>query len=602
MIFQLQKLKSRLSRGLYRLYYEEVAAAGIASLSPENRCLEYFDRLNILHDQWGIHEHTKETELLVILEEIRHMRIFGHCLARNPSFLGSKFSSEPAKKSVYLLDNIKHFWALLRAPPSPCEIVHKRIFPYLTGNLPIYHRWTGEVFPDIPIVSEYNSSQENGNYLAVDVNKLLDDSVPQQHLCLVQELHSKVSGKGIVITTNVKYAPSTVALIRVLRALGNTYPIEIVHTGLSKRRFSEILKAARALKSELGLPTSQELENSDFPPQELWFIDVSRSISSNTRQLHLGYGMKLMALLFSTFEEVVLMDSDAVPMVPMDVFFGMLQYRETGTVFFQDRSDLRFNPDEYLDFFAALMPNDTDTRLFGIPGATQHTFGNRYMKQKFYYFMEAGVVVINKKQHISGVLMAATLGYWKDAIHEMLWGDKELYWLGLLLAGDENYKFNLLHAAAVGEILELKLHFFPKLGATEVCSTHPGQISDNDGHTLLWINSGFEVCKSTKTLSWDSAQPRYKGLTRIQLRQRYKLPLKIEAALIPPLVTKDYEVPNSPPRGWKQTQFCHSYLWCAYDVVADRTDDADRGIVVQYSEEEMLFYDFLGEIWVSMRK
>ena len=47
--------------------------------------------------------------------------------------------------------------------------------------------------------------------------------------------------------------------------------------------------------------------------------------------------------------------------------------------------------------------------------------------------------------------MMFPLALWSEPVQSSIWGDKEMYWLGLSMAGDENYEFNKYAAASVGE-------------------------------------------------------------------------------------------------------------------------------------------------------
>lgn len=635
-----------------------------ATYEKQYKCQLYFTELFKKQPHWQvlIFGGAKDpNDVAAMNDELRHLRVYGKCFMEEEANGASKLKFDKrdntdqdkdqrkeGHKTFYLLDNLRHLRAAIvgkikdqstgssKTKKFTCTELQSKVFPYLTGRIPTYIRWDGERHNEIPNISEIMQSNKFKDQ-QFDLQSLDFENdfrhIPKKsafNLCLVSHLKTQLNGKGIVITTNGKYAPHVISLIKVLRLLGNELPIQIMYSTLSKKRMTQLVQVARKSAEELNMPTEgeelfdrltdeQKLKLAKFPKQELWFVNMRDTLSGEYEKAMSGFGNKLSALLFATFEDVILMDADAVPLVPIESFFQQTQYQQSQTLFFQDRTDLRYNKDQYVEFFKMLLPNQLDHKLFNIPASTQHTLGNRFLGQKYYYFMEAGLVAINKKQHYVGMLTTFQLGLWRSATSDMLWGDKELYWLGLSISGDENYQFNSKGAVSVGQISGDKERVVPQssdgndnsIKSTELCSTHPGQVSDNDNHTLLWINSGFQTCKDLRTMSWDNSQPRYKSWKRIQLREYYKAPLRIEAALEPPMTMREYNVDNEnePHRGWKQTQFCTSYMWCAYDVVNagidgngtsdDAVDGVLKGQLVKYSEEEIRWFDFLGAAWIA---
>jgi hypothetical protein len=57
--------------------------------------------------------------------------------------------------------------------------------------------------------------------------------------------------------------------------------------------------------------------------------------------IHNGWQLKAYALLHSSFEEVLMLDADQVPVVDPAAVFDWPQYREAGAVFWPDIVDLR---------------------------------------------------------------------------------------------------------------------------------------------------------------------------------------------------------------------------------------------------------------------
>ena len=73
----------------------------------------------------------------------------------------------------------------------------------------------------------------------------------------------------------------------------------------------------------------------------------------------------------------------------------------------------------------------------------------------------------------------------------------------------------------------------------EICSPHPGHVSGDDNHSLLWINSGFRFCHQADEVNFEKEakkKTRLKHLhTADQFRTFYYNPLRITHAVVPPL-------------------------------------------------------------------
>lgn len=585
---------------------------GFQQMPDEQKCRVYFQELYRVNPDWSVGTFDDAlSNADAINEQLRHIRVYGKCYgSKGKSWIdtkGKKVEKAVGQRHVYLFENLRHLKNKIVSVVSPkpeelnCPDLQRKVLPYFTGRIPMYVRWDGERFSDPNQL--VNTDQEYQKFDSSHFAHRAGDS--KFTLCMATYMLDASKGKGIVITTDTAMAHQVVALIKVLRVLGNELPIQIVYTSITARRIKQILEVSRKSKQDLQIPQHLFDDLSDdtkrrfdkFPKQKVWLVNIKDCLDvSKYPDVYKGYANKLNAVMFSTFEDIILMDADAVPYVPMELFFNLSHYKNTQTMFFQDRTDTKLNPEQFVDFFKRLMPSELDRKLFGFSPASQKTLGNRYLGSRYYYYMEAGLVAINKRTHYTGFLTAFQLNLWSKITTEMLWGDKELYWLGLAIAGDDNYSFNSKAAVSVGEISSNSQKLYPESTAREVCSTHPGQVSDSDHRTLLWINSGVKTCKNWKALSWDQSQPRYQGMKRADLRAYYASPIRIVAAIEPPQ-TPPVEIPEffdqseltQPISGWKQTQFCDSYLWCAYDTV-----NWSRGLVVEYGPQEVAWFEYIG--------
>lgn len=215
--------------------------------------------------------------------------------------------------------------------------------------------------------------------------------------------------------------------------------------------------------------------------------------------------------------------------------------------------------------------------------------------------MESGIVVLNKRKHLSGILAAIQLQFWKP-ISKYTHGDKELFWLGQLLAGDENFEFNENHAGAIGEIRKNDYNL-----ADSIVGIQPAHVANNE-RQLLWVNSGLEVCKRH---TWKEdfekiEQYKKKFKSEEELKTYYTDSISLRSVIIPPSALKQY--PNEarePERGWDQRKEfgCDEYYWGAYSRVGPESEDPETiGKVIIFNEEEVEKYNKLLKIWVKSKK
>lgn len=520
----------------------------------------------------------------------------------------------------------------------------------------MFRKWTKKVLfylDDIyPTITEETIVEDQEKLVSVPIN-LFENN--EDIANIVDYIQKTSKGKGIVISATSLHYKDVVRLIITLRALNNRYPIQIVHRGdlnMNSRKnivlaatldYADILSTKKKKKQVDVAIKSLLLENakkfgSKFEKQTIHFVNVKKVLEKNHRYLISGYYNKLMAVLFSSFEEVMLLDSDVVPLVSMDTFFKSEQYSKNHALFFKDRTLLDSNDFIETNFFAKLFPReDTVDSLFDIDSVTNFTLKNNYLSG-YRHFQEAGVIVIDKVKHLSGVLMLLSLSIWEEPVRGAIWGDKELYWLGLSVAGDEKYEFNLFSAASIGQYSDPTLSHYPQSSGKELCSSHPGHIDDKG--RLMWINSGFKYCKKNNFYG-DNTEFPLSELGKDVLSSLYEEPLQIKNAVIPPdpLPLRDliecrfdtekcaYEgrtsyikfdvdeysakenvnqVFNSNPhKGWIKSSICSGYQYCAYEFFDEITKDTKengmtykQGKIFDFSDVTPK-YEYLGNVWIN---
>ncbi|CCH45993.1 Alpha-1,3-mannosyltransferase MNN1 [Wickerhamomyces ciferrii] len=530
---------------------------------------------------------TKDTERKLV-DASTHLRVYGACYLDQYGTLNT-LKSDPKIE-------------------QQCLDIEMRMFPWFSRRMPKYTRWDGTVKYSMPIMSEYTDQKYEYNPIVSN--------------CFMKSLRSQLNGKGITISAKDSHFGQLSGLLPLLRALGNKLPMEIVHKGdMSEKVQNKLIEIARMDTPDLTKVENlnhilqlRNITNFDeknktqmdilFPKQELWFVNVQNAISGSYQGKFNNYANKLLAYFFNSFQDCILMDTDTIPLVELEAkILGSNAYKDHGAYFFKDRELYQQGAVSDRKFFSKLMPSKIDTAFFGIPKTTDFTMKNRFIGGGFWHYMESGIVAIDKVKHFTGVLTTLQLQIWAPAASKV-WGDKELFWLGLSISGDENYYMNKLASGSVGQLTPKSQRLFEgkELIGRELCSTHPAHVSSEDNSTLLWFNSGFQFCKK-ETARQDMQKGYFKKIPSIttveELDFHYKNFIKIDAVIVPKHA-EYYENRNNGenPRGWGLMNECGGYMFCAYDKIAGKDDKETNGLLVEFDEEQRKIYDFYGSVWI----
>jgi alpha 1,3-mannosyltransferase len=546
-------------------------------------------------------EERMKTSEQAAIDAVTHLRVYDQCFLRDqvPGGIASIFGGSHKGSSSNL-----------------CYELEKKLFPWLSRELPIFKRWDGTVRTGIPTMSKFVDADDD-DIPTNDSDAPFFVEINPKDGCFMDSWRSNLNGKGIVLSVTDWVEQDAIALIRVLRALNNKLPIQMVHKGdLSEEVQQRIVEVARSEEFQVPLFLYGKIRDEvpkEFPKQEVWFVDVKECISEKYRRFRSQLSDKLVAYLFNSFDDTLLMDTGSVPLVKPSYFFNMRPYERTSTIFFKDRFTSVKGSKSDSDFFAKLMPTAIDTAMFGIPKVSSFTLDqNRYMKNQYQHVMDAGVIGIKRSSHFIGIVLSVQMNYWVATASRTL-GEYEFFWLGQSISGNENYEFNKHNAVAVGELTPLSKRPQNTIGH-ELCSTNVGHLSGDDDHTLLWINSGMRNCKVHE--SWEGEISRLRNEKQFrkakELQDSYKQPVKINAALLPPdgdrLVINDKD---EPAKGWvngpssnyywvkAHSPLCHNGLQCAYDVIGGSMDPLDHGMYVKYDNVREDIYAYLGKLWLN---
>lgn len=503
---------------------------------------------------------------------ITHTKIFNRC------FLSTK--TEKYQNNIFVKNQQKALKQMklkidyLNAPTvklyQNCRILEQQIYPWLTQKFPSFYQVLTGKYKEFT----YTSDSE----------------------CFLNAFHNQLSGKGIVITLSNDHISLFIRLLHLLKALGNELPIELIHKNdLTQESLDNIVNAVADTR------------------QDVWLVDMLPAVTEDFQDKFEGYGNKVVASLLNSFEEMMLIDADTVLLKSPEFFFNMKKYVKSGTLFFKDRTTPEFRNDHDLKFFDKLFNSQVDEIAFNLHRVSNHTLDREFFSRKQGHYMESGVVLVDRHRHFQQPLFMCLLIFFSP-ITNRVYGDKELFWLSLAFYGDENYEFNDNFAAAIGEITSNEERFYNQDGdrellSKEICSNHPGHISDEDNHTLLWFNSGFKFCGQVHKVNFEAEfrdKSRYSRFKTVQQFETFfRSKLLIREAIIPPqkILTTSNNI-GEPNIGWfNMRQYCSGYTWCGYSSMGFAEESKDQvGTIIYYTKEEQKHFDALGDIWIKEYK
>lgn len=204
----------------------------------------------------------------------------------------------------------------------------------------------------------------------------------QKYAAKVQKFPKHFSGKGIVFTAGgIKYTTCAWVSISMLRKLGCDLPIELWHLG--NEISPEVIESFKTLNVKFR----------DF--YELGKVNLS------------GYMLKPLAIINSSFEEVLFLDADNICVKNPGYLFFLDAYKKSGCVFWPD-------------YFYTARNNSIwsiiDTKAYKIPE------------------QESGQILINKKQCWQELHLCLYFNKLSMYYYRILFGDKDTFkfaWLAL---------------------------------------------------------------------------------------------------------------------------------------------------------------------------
>lgn len=526
-----------------------------------------------------------------LIDFISNLRIYGTCYIEDNLFkeiTGVKkaynlFWEDEAKKE---LDNTNTFQL-----SNELEI---RMFPWLTRIYPVFKHGLQQLNVGLPEIATDNDDQ--------DYNSKSSFLYNYKH---------GLNGKGIVIPIMNRAAVNHVLrLAKVLRFIGNKYPIQFVHHGvISEDDESKIYEAYTKdielddVFNEHTIAFLGKEYDLALPKQDVYFVNMKMSISESYRESLNPSTFKNLAVLFSSFQKIIMMDPFIVPFNKILELFENEKFQSTGSYFFPNyrlKIPAKYND---LEFFTDLMPNKIDEHFFGIQQvSTSFLEQNRFFSEKFSNVINNDILAIDKRDNFLGILLALTLNHLPLNFETPLI-ENEFIWLGILMGGEPDVFFHNIPPATLGYFTDEPNRRIHLSASKEICSTHKGYFDSTDSKnaTLLFMTDGALNCEKTIDFEKDIHKAQYRGFRgRInELKKWTNERSKIRAAIFP--VKQEYEAPNNIDEEdvsiSNHEGYCAGTMYCSYDILGAKDDKKYHGDVLEFDEHQYQLIEFVERLW-----
>ncbi len=242
--------------------------------------------------------------------------------------------------------------------------------------------------------------------------------------------------RGIVITVPKKYEEITLLNIQGIRKMGCQLPIELW---------------------EIGKEISEKTKNEFSNIEGITFKNVEDY--SDNPQHWKGFQVKVFAFFYSSFQEVFLCDADVLLHQNPTTLFEDEHYIETGTYFFRDLEKWQFSKlrNPLTQFYRLIIANKFESVSFfkkrkdwlttllpekkaNFPKEWDYIYDSEIPKKPVKEALqESGVVVMNREKQKESFQCIFNLNNRHKETYQYIWGDKETFWIGCLIANKEYY-------------------------------------------------------------------------------------------------------------------------------------------------------------------
>lgn len=227
-----------------------------------------------------------------------------------------------------------------------------------------------------------------------------------------EEIEKKFNGNGIIYVGGGKYNWLVLVSLKQLRNTGCTTPVEIFISNPKEYSytFCDVIFPALGAKC---VTMSNFITLDDF----------------NIRR----FGLKLFALMLTSFENVIMIDSDCVPVKNPEYLYDSEVYNKHGLLLWPDFWRRSTSPHWY--DIAGIHVNETNQVRFSYGDARDHPEGlntvEDYNRKISFHDLEGtladaasetGQLMINKKKHASTLMLAFYYNYYGQDYYYILFG------------------------------------------------------------------------------------------------------------------------------------------------------------------------------------
>ncbi|KAJ3383302.1 hypothetical protein HDU92_004271 [Lobulomyces angularis] len=358
--------------------------------------------------------------------------------------------------------------------------IHEYKLLYEEENLKDYY----ELGENLRMFKKYYSAMKHSEHPHKPSQVLIADIYTKIEMKLFSKFfnqHSKIKNllqleecfvneNGIVMTVSDNYFVMSYTVIKMLKEIFNSeLNFELFYFG----------------EEDLSVKNIEMLEKIEG----VKVIDLASLVNNEYLKLSPKYDIKPFAALFSSFKNVLLMDSDAIFFQSPDVLFKNSKFLSSGTLFFHDRTWVDPNINQkhknfLLKFFSKEVP--------------KHVKNLNFWNLKSFHEMDSGVVLINKQKHFVGLLATCSMFLEERKGEFYISGDKETFWMGLA-AVEEDFEFFDYSTTGIPGVIEVptleELELENKV-KTEIRKPKDLIISSQILHTdenyhPLWMNGGL---------------------------------------------------------------------------------------------------------------
>jgi hypothetical protein len=511
---------------------------------------------------------------------ISNTRVYGKCFIENNIF---------AKESMFWSDSSEEDESQKFHLSNEFGV---KLFPWTPQVRPVFKRFgLKTVETVIPEVSNSYTQQTEGR------------------ASFFHNFRSSLNGKGIVIPVQTKKDYEyTLHLIKLLRFLNVNLPVQIVHKGfLNPEQEVSLYHALTDDVNESSLFSDEILEslpvgfNSEFPPiEDAWVVNIALVFDDNYTRDMTSATFKTASLLFSSFEEVILLDPLTVPMRRLFELFDTIGYKKTGSYYFPNyRLNEPSSPNE-VEFVENLFPTNVDEHVFGITNVLKEPLqDSRLFGDNMAYSVSTDVIALNTKTHFLGLLLSLHLQFSKVGFKTKDLKN-DMPWLGPLIAGTPQLHIHEVPVSVIGDFTPDENKVIQSV-SKEICSIHRAYLDSFDGSAqpVLFITNGVSNCNADVTLEeetklrfYSSFKDKGKAVRDRTLFKAVIVPGKQEVTSrnsigeVERFITNEYGI-------------CDSESWCAYDVLGARYEPQFQAQVVKFDDQGFQLLELVSKVWGS---